>query len=55
MICFNCGNCFAPDKIATVCLNDDNGNILEKKILCYECAKLFALALLKKAEEGDSE
>lgn len=48
MICFNCGKCFTPDMIATVNLNDENGNILEKKILCYECAKLLALALLKK-------
>lgn len=48
MICFNCGKCFTTAEIATLCLNDENGDILEKKILCYECAKLLALALLRK-------
>ena len=51
MICFNCGKCFPPPEIATINLNDKNGNILEKKILCYECAKLLALALLRKGLE----
>jgi hypothetical protein len=48
MICFNCGKCFTTDEIATLSLRDENENILEKKILCYECAKLLALALIKK-------
>lgn len=51
MICFNCGKCFSPPEIATINLNDKNGNILEKKILCYECAKLLALALIRKGLE----
>lgn len=51
MICFNCGKCFTTAEIATITLNDKNENILEKKILCYECAKLLALALLRKGAE----
>lgn len=51
MICFNCGKCFAPPEVATLSLNDEKGNILEKKILCYECAKLLALALIRRGNE----
>lgn len=47
MICFNCGECILPADIATVQINDENENILEKKVLCQDCAKSFALELLK--------
>lgn len=50
MICYNCGKCVLPKEIATVTFNDKEGNILEKKLLCYVCAKKFALALLKARE-----
>ena len=51
MICYNCGKCFTPPEVATLILNDENENILVKKILCYECAKLLALALIRRGTE----
>lgn len=51
MICYNCGECFTTEEIATVSFNDEKGNILEKKILCYKCAKLLALALIRRWTE----
>lgn len=50
MICFNCVKYFKTAEIATFTLNDENGNILEKIILCQECAMKLALALIKRKD-----
>lgn len=47
MICFNCGECVPPGKISVIKFNDTEGNPLITRILCRECGKKFALALLK--------
>lgn len=47
MICFNCGKCVLPEEIVTLSFNDKEGNILEKKLLCFACAKKFVKALIR--------
>lgn len=50
MICFNCGECVLPEKISVIKLNDTAGTPLITRILCLECGKKLALALLKARE-----
>ena len=47
MICFNCGKCIPPEKISVLKLIDTEENPLITRILCFECGKKLALALLK--------
>lgn len=51
MICFNCGKCIPPEKISVIKLNDTKGIPLITRILCLECGRKLALALLKAREK----
>lgn len=51
MICFNCGECVPPEKISVFKINDTEDKPLITCILCLECGKKLALALLKVREK----
>ena len=51
MICQCCGECVQPEKISVFKINDTEDKPLITRILCLECGKKLALALLKEMEK----